>query len=55
MKLCDECHEAEATESSGMCFMCAEEIAHLLSGLGAELGIEMPKSIIAGIAYGQKG
>ena len=55
MKKCNECHENEATEGSGMCFNCSEELAYLLSDLQAELGIEFPKGVIAGIAYGQKG
>lgn len=55
MKKCNECHEAEASEGSGMCFACSEELAYLLAELQAELGIEIPSNIIAGIAYGQKG
>lgn len=55
MKKCRECKVNEASEGSGNCFSCSEELAHLLAELRAELGIEFPKGVIAGIAYGQKG
>jgi hypothetical protein len=55
MKKCRECKVNEATEGSGNCFSCSEELAHLLAELRAELGIEIPSKVIAGIAYGNKG
>lgn len=54
MKLCVECKEQEATEANDSCFMCAEEMAYLLGDLQEELGVEIPKNLIARIAYGQK-
>jgi len=51
--LCKDCKDSEATEASGRCFNCAEDMAYMLGDLHNEFGGEpMSAETIGKIAYG---
>lgn len=53
-KRCKDCNELEATEASGRCFSCAEEMAYMLGDLHNEFGGEpMSSEQIRKMAYGK--